>query len=635
MSHTSISCPDDNKSSGALTRRTVLVIGVGALATTTWAPASAALGAQDTDRHGLSIFGDLKYPADFHHLDYVDPRARKGGTFSLIPPSRQYNQNLLTFNSLNSYILKGDAAPGMQLTFATLMRRAADEPDAVYGLAARAVRVSSDGLAYRYVLRPEATFHDGSPLTAHDVAFSLDLLKQQGHPNIAQQLRDLVAAEALDDHTVAVRFAAHRGRDVPLSVTTLPIFSRAYYGKHPFDESTLETPLGSGSYKVGRFEPGRYIEYERVRDWWGADLPITRGQDNFDVVRFEFYRDRDVAFEGFAGKNYLFRFESNSRIWATHYNFPAVRDGRVKREILRDDTPSGGQGWLMNLRRRKFSDSRVREAFIWAFDFEWTNKTIMYDAYRRVVSLFQNSDMVAVGKPTAGELALLEPLRDHVPAEVFGEPFMPPVSDGSGRDRNLLRHASQLLDEAGLAVKDGRRLDAAGEPFTVEFLIDSQAFEPHHMPFIRNLATLGIEATLALVDAVQYRARVDQFDFEITFQHMNFGTNPGESLRPYFSSAARSTPGSHNLAGIADPALDALIEKVIAAQSRPELVSACRALDRVFRARHYWIPQWYLSGHWIAYWDVFSHPSVAPHFGLGVPDSWWYDPGKAARIDRE
>jgi microcin C transport system substrate-binding protein len=612
-----------------LSRRAVFALGAGALAA---AMRPAQAGDDAPEVHGLSAFGDLKYPADFHHLDYVDSHAPKGGVFSFVGPSRQYNQNFLTFNTLNSYIFKGDAALGMQLTFATLMRRAFDEPDAMYGLAAQSVRVSSDGLTYRYRLRPEATFHDGSPLTPNDVAFSLNILKAKGHPLIGQQTRDFIGAEADGERIVVCRFAEKRARDVPLYVATLPIFSRAYYATKNFEESTLDIPLGCGAYRVGRFEAGRYIEYERVRDWWGADLPISRGQDNFDVVRYEFYRDRDVAFEGFTARSYLFREEFTSRIWATRYDFPAIRDGRVKRETLPDDTPSGGQGWLMNTRRPKFADPRVREAFIFAFDFEWTNKTIMYDTYRRTHSVFQNSDMMAVGKPAADELALLEPYRGRVPDEVFGEPFVPPVSDGSGQDRSLLRHASQLLQSAGLPVKDRVRLDRSGELFRVEFLIDDQAFQAHHMPFIKNLGTLGIEASLRIVDPAQYRARVDHFDFDITIERMSFEINPGESLQSYFSAAAAATQGSYNLAGIADPVIDELIRQIIAAKTRPALVFACRALDRVMRAGRYWIPQWYRSTHPVAYWDVFGHPATKPRYALGAPETWWYDREKAAKL---
>ncbi|MFZ2141646.1 MAG: extracellular solute-binding protein [Xanthobacteraceae bacterium] len=613
-----------------LTRRSTLVLGVGGVIA---ALSGKAKSDEGIEHHGMSAFGELKYPADFQHFDYVDPNAPKGGVFSHVGSTRAFNQNFLTFNSLNSFILKGDGAQGTELTFASLMSRAQDEPDALYGLAARSVRLSSDGLTYRFELRPGITFHDGSPMTARDVVFSLQTLKEKGHPIAQQLLRDFAGADALDDATVIVRFAKNRARDVPLFVAGLPIFSAAYYAAHAFDESTLEPPLGGGPYKVGRFEPGRYIEYERVKNWWGADLPVSRGQNNFDLVRYEYYRDREVAFEGFTAKNYLFREEFTSRTWATRYDFPAMRDGRVKREVIPDDTPSGAQGWFFNTRREKFKDRRLREAFIYAFDFEWTNKTIMYGSYERTHSVFQNSDMMAVGKPAGDEAALLEPFRGQVPDEVFGDPFVPPVSDGSGQDRSLLRRASTLLQEAGYPIKGGKRISPQGEGIKAEFLIDEPSFQPHHASLIKNLGTLGIDANLRIVDPVQYRKRVDDFDFDLTIERFGFSTTPGDSLRSYFSSRAAAIKGSQNLAGIADPVIDELIERIIAADTRSGLVTACKALDRVIRSGRYWIPHWYKPSHWLAFWDVFGRPAKKPRFGRGIPETWWYDRAKAAKLD--
>jgi microcin C transport system substrate-binding protein len=612
-----------------ITRRATLALGTAGLV------ASLARGEQADEqdapeRHGMSAFGELKYSPDFEHFEYVEPSAPKGGVFSHVGSTRAYNQNFLTFNSLNTLILKGDGAQGMELTFATLMARAEDEPDAMYGFAARGVQISPDGLTYRFLLRPGIKFHDGSPITGHDVAFSLTLLKEKGHPIAQQLLRDFAAAEAADDATVILKFATNRARDVPLFAASLPILSRAYYSSHPFDETTLEPPLGSGPYKVGRFEPGRYIEYERVKDWWGAELPVSRGQNNFDVVRYEYYRDRDVAFEGFTGSTYLFREEFTSRIWATRYDFPALRDGRVKRDVIPDNTPSGAQGWFFNTRREKFQDRRLREAFAYAFDFEWTNKSIMYGSYQRTHSVFQNSDMMAVGTPTEDEISLLEPFRGKVPDEVFGEPFAPPVSDGSGQDRVLLRKAGALLQESGFLIKGGKRVAPRGERLVVEFLIDEPSFQPHHMSFIKNLGTLGIEASLRIVDPVQYRKRQDDFDFDLIIQRFAFSSTPGDSLRSYFSSQAAKLKGSQNLAGIADPVVDALIERVMAADTRPRLVTACRALDRVIRSGRYWVPHWYKASHWLAFWDVFGRPTVKPRFARGIPETWWYDREKGA-----
>jgi microcin C transport system substrate-binding protein len=615
-------------------RRHVLGLGIGALSIPLLRPAMATEAGAEA--HGISVFGDLKYPADFHHFDYVNPAAPKGGVFSLIPSVRAYNQSYQTFNSLNAYVLKGDGAQGMDMTFAPLMVRANDEPDAMYGLAAKSVQISPDKLTYRFTLRPEARFHDGSKLTARDAAFSLTTLKAKGHPLIVVQLRDMVKAEAPDDATLIVTFAEKRARDVPLYVAGLPIFSQAYYTKQPFEESSLDIPLGSGPYRVGKFEVNRYVEFERVKDWWAADLPVTRGSYNFDIVRYEFYRDRDVAFEGFTAKSYLVREEFTARVWATRYDFPAVKDGRVKMETLPDETPSGAQGWFINTRREKFKDPRVREALIQAFDFEWTNKTIMYGAYARTHSPFQNSDMMVSGPPSPEELTLLEPFRGQVPDEVFGTPFVPPVSDGSGQDRTLLRKAIQLLQDAGLVIKDGKRLLPNGEPFKLEFLVDEPSLQPHHAPYIKNLGTLGIEASLRVVDPVQYRARVEDFDFDMTIERFSMSATPGDGMRPFFSSQSAATKGSYNLAGIASPAIDVLIEKIIGADNRADLTVACRAFDRVFRAGRYWVPQWYRTTHPIAYWDQFGHPAKPPRYaqGVGAPENWWSDPNKAAKAEQ-
>jgi microcin C transport system substrate-binding protein len=615
----------------SLSRRHMLGLSLGALNTAWLRPALSAEAG--TEAHGMSVFGDLKYGADFHHFDYVNIAAPKGGAFSLIPSVRAYNQSYQTFNSFNAYILKGEGAQGMDMTFAPLMVRANDEPDAMYGLVAKSVRISPDKLTYRFTLRPEARFHDGTKLTAQDAAFSLTSLKEKGHPLIIVQLRDMIKAAAADDATLVVTFAPNRARDVPLYVASLPIFSKAYYAARPFDESSLDVPLGSGPYK---FEVNRFVEYERVKDWWAADLPVCRGSYNFDVVRYEFYRDRDVAFQGFTAQNYLFREEFTARVWATRYDFPAVKDGRVKMETVPDETPSGAQGWFINTRREKFKDPRVREALIQAFDFEWTNKTIMYGAYARTHSPFQNSDMMANGPPSPEELKLLEPFRGQVPDEVFGAPFVPPVSDGSGQDRALLRKAAQLLQDAGVAIKDGKRVLPNGEVFRIEFLIDEPSIQPHHAPYVKNLGTLGIEASVRLVDPVQYRARVEDFDFDMTIERFSMSATPGDGMRPFFTSQAAATKGAYNLAGIANPAIDALVEKIIGADNRADLTVACRAFDRVFRAGRYWVPQWYRTSHPIAYWDLFGHPAKLPRYaqGVGVPDIWWSEPGKTAKLEQ-
>ena len=617
-----------------LSRRRALGLIAGAVTAASGGRLVVPATAQESERHGMSAFGDLAYPPDFKHFKYVNPDAPKGGVYSEWTTSRGFNGSFLTFNSLNAFILKGNGAVGMGLTFATLMARSGDEPDAVYGLAARAVRISDDGLIYRFLLRPEAKFHDGTPLTAHDVAWSLTTLKTKGHPIITSLMRDVKGVEATDDRTVMVSFAPKRARDVPLFVAGLPIFSRAYYTKQPFDRSTLEIPLGSGGYKVGKFGAGHFIEFERVQDWWGADLPTMKGQNNFDRVRFEYYRDREVAFEGFTAGNYLFREEFTSRTWATRYDFPALKKGRVKRAVLPDETPSGAQGWFINTRRAKFTDRRLREALIDAFDFEWTNKNLMYGAYLRTQSVFENSPMKAKGVPDAAELKLLDPFRGKEPDEIFGEPYVPPVTDGSGQDRRWLRRGVQLLEAAGYKLVNGKRTMPNGEPIAIEFLIDEPTFKPHHLAYIKNLKIIGLTASLRIVDPAQYRRRLDDFDFDITVERFSFSSTPGDSLRTYFSSQSAATKGSQNLAGIADPAIDTLIDVIIAAKTRTELNTACRALDRVIRAGRYWIPHWYLPAHRIAYWDVFSWPATRPRYIRGIPETWWYDREKAERIGK-
>jgi len=609
-------------------RRHVLGLGAGALSALHLSRAHAA-GENGTKVHGLSAFGSLKYPADFPRFDYVNADAPKGGTFSQLVGSGGS-----TFDSFNSYIVLGDAANGMYLTFASLMARAYDEPDAVYLFAAEELEASSDGLVFVFKLRPGITFHDGSEIAASDVVFSLLTLKAKGHPLYSSVLRDIASVVAEDKRTVRLNFQPGRGLDQPALAAAMPIFSERYYSSRPFDKTSLEPPLGSGAYRVARFEQGRYVEFERVKNWWGEKLPISRGQYNFDLIRDEYYRDREAGFEAFTGRNYLFREEFTSRVWATRYDFPAMRDGRVKRDIIPDERPSGAQGWLLNTRREKFKDRRVRDAMTLAFDFEWVNKNIMYGSYERTHSVFQNSEMMAKGEPSPDELALLEPFRNKVLPEVFGPAWTPPVSDGSGQDRKLLRAAGDLLNEAGWTIKDGKRVNANGEQLSAEFLLVERSFEPHHNAFIKNLKILGINAYIRLVDPSQAELRKKDFDFDITIDRFIYPQIPGSTLRNYFASEFVSTKGAMNLAGIADPVVDALLDKAVAARTQVELNSACRALDRVLRSGRYWIPHWSKASHWIAYWDQFGFPPKKPRYARGAPDTWWLDPAKTAKIEQ-
>jgi microcin C transport system substrate-binding protein len=613
------------------TRRAV-VAGAGALGATLVLAPPARAAARTS--HGLSSFGDLKYPADFPNFDYVNPDAPRGGRFSAQIASTLGNQASDTFNTLNIYVLRGDGAAGMNLTFDSLMVRALDEPDALYGLLARSVEISEDGLRYRFALRPQARFHDGSRLTAHDVAASLRLLKEKGHPEISQVIRDLAEAIAEDDATVTLRFAPGRSRDLPLFVATLPVFSAAYYANRDFEASSLEPPLGSGPYQVSRVEAGRFIELERVKDYWGAELPVNVGQNNFDAIRYEYFRDRQVAFEAFKGGAFTFREEFTARVWATGYEFPAVQEGRVRKEVVPDARPSGTQGWWMNTRREAFRDPRVREAIGLCFDFNWSNANLMYGAYLRTASYFENSDLKATGRPAPEELALLDPMRGDLPAEVFGEAWSPPSSDGSGQDRALLSRAVALLREAGCTRDGGVIRLASGKPLEIEFLDNDPVFQPVTQPFIRNLGLIGIRASIRLVDPSQYQARVKDFDFDLTARRFASGLTPGPELREAYGSRAAGTPGANNLAGIASPAIDALIEKVTEATSRADMIHAARALDRVLRAGRYWVPMWYKADHRLALWDVYGRPAKGPTYDLGVPNVWWYDAAKARRIGR-
>ncbi|MGL4813632.1 MAG: extracellular solute-binding protein [Beijerinckiaceae bacterium] len=612
-------------------RRTVLAGSAALLAAGAPARAQMNLFAGQPELHGLSIFGELKYPADFRHFDYVNPQAPKGGVIRQQLKLTMGNQSFDTFNTLNHLVLKGDGAAGMDAIYDTLMQSTADEPSTSYGLVARAVQVSADRLNYRFLLRPEARFHDGSPLTARDCAFSLMLLKTKGHPSFRLILTELESATAESDHVLLVKLSPKRSRDLHLTISGMPILSEKYWSGRDFEASTLESPLGSGAYKVGRFEQGRFIEFERVKDYWAKDLPVNVGLNNFDVVRWDYFRDRQVAFEAFKSGVLTFHGEYTSRFWHTLYDFPAIKDGRVKRESLETNLPATAQGWWFNQRRPMFRDARIRKALALAFDFEWTNRNIMYSSFKRTTSFFDNSDYKAVGLPSAEELKLLEPFRAQLPKEVFEDPWVPPVSDGSGNDRALLRQADTLLREAGCK-RDGSVLRLPdGKPFTIEFLDFSPALQPHTQPFQDNLKKLGIDARSRIVDAAQYEARMKEFDFDMASRNLGPSLIPGDFLKIAYGSESGKTPGGRNIGGIDSPAVDALLDTIAKAQSLAEVTIATRALDRVMRAGHFWIPMWYRSDDWIAYWDAYARPDKKPRFGTGAPGTWWWDADKARR----
>lgn len=617
-----------------ITRRRLLEAG-GALAGAAVLPGSLTTAlAQENEVHGLSTFGELALPADFPHFAYVNPQAPKGGSITIQIKQAGGNQSFDTFNTLNTYVLQGDGAAGMDACFDSLMAGSADEPNTVYGLLAKSVAVSPDKLTYRFRMRPEAKFHDGSRVTAGDVAFSLNLLKSKGHPTYRLILAEMESAVAESDDLVVVKLSPKRGRDLHLVVAGLPVFSEKFWSTRNFEASTLEPPLGSGAYKVGRFEQGRFIEFDRVPDYWAKDLPVNVGQNNFDRVRWEYFRDRQVAFEAFKSGVITFQEEFTSRIWATGYDFPAIHEGKVKKEALPKTAPIGSQGWIYNLRREKFADPRIREALGLAFDFEWTNKNIMFSSFSRATSYFENSDSKAVGKPSPEELALLEPFRGKVPEEVFGEPWLPPVSDGSGSDRALLRRADERLRAAGCK-RDGNVLKLPnGQPFEIEFLDSTPSLQPHTQPFQANLKRLGINATSRIVDGAQYQRRLDEFDFDMISRAMSGSAIPSDTMRVIYGSEAAKTRGSRNVGGIAHPAIDAMIDKVGQADSYAEVVVAAKCLDRLLRAGRYWIPMWWNASEWLAYWDMYERPQTKPKFGSGAPGTWWYDPEKAKRIGK-
>jgi microcin C transport system substrate-binding protein len=589
----------------------------------------ASLPAISAERHGLSIFGELKYPADFAHFDYVNPDAPKGGKVSQVGPAGR-----LTFDSFNEFILKGDRAQGLELLYDSLMVRAFDEPDAVYGLIARSVDVASDMMSATFVLRPEAKFADGTPVTSTDVVFSFETLKTKGHPSYRIVLRDVEKAEALDAHTVRYTFKGDLVRSLPLEVAQLPVLPKAYYDTRNFEETSLERPLGSGPYKIGAFSQGKFVSYLRREDYWAKDLPVNRGRFNFDEVRYDYFRDRNLELEALFANTIDFREEFTSKDWATGYDKPMVKDGRVQRLSLPDETPSGAQGFFLNTRREIFKDVRVRQALDLAFDFEWSNRNLFFGLYRRTASFFENSDMKASGPPSREELALLEPFRDRLPAEVFGEPYVPPVTDGSGVARENLRKAVALLKDAGWTRDPSDRTlkNAAGKPLTFEILIESAAFERIAGPYVKNLKSIGINATMRRVDPAQYELRMKTFDFDMTVERYSLRLTPGVELKNFWGSEAAATDGSFNLAGISDPAVDALADRVLKAESRAELVTATRALDRVLRAGHYWVPHWYKASHHLAFWNKFTWPEVKPRYERGALSTWWYDEAKAAKL---
>ena len=575
--------------------------------------------------HGLSAFGELKYPAEFKHFDYVNPDAPRGGMLRI--------PGIDSFDNLNGFILKGVTPAELGLIHATLMERADDEPDALYGYVAQSVEYPPDKGWIVFNLRPDARFNDGTKVAADDVVFTFDTLVARGHPQYRIIFADVAKAEALSPSRVRFTFKKTGNRDLPLQVAALPVLSKAYYDKVEFEKTTLTPPPSAGVYRVEKVDPGRAVTYRRIAGHWSDALPITRGRYNFDTVQVEYFRDRDIAFEAFFSGAYDFREEFTSRSWATQYNRPPVAKGLIVRDTLPDETPSGVQAFFFNQRRAKFGDIRVREALDLAFDFEWTNRTLFYGLYQRTNSMFENSELAAKDKPSAEELKLLEPLRGKVPPQVFTAPYRSPATDGSGNNRQNLRKAAALLNEAGWTIRDNRRVDAKGNPLTVEFLLFESSFQRIINPYVRNLKRIGVEATIRIVDVANYQHRMQQYDFDVIVQRYVQLNTPGVEQKTYFGAEMADIPGSRNLAGIRNPAVDALIEGVIAAKSRQELIAATRALDRVLMWNRYVVPQWYKGEHNVAYWNRYDRPKVKPRFDLGAIDTWWFNREKAAMIE--
>ncbi len=582
-------------------------------------------------RHGLSLFGDLKYPAGFPHFDYVKPDAPKGGRVRLFA--------IGSFDSLNPYTYKGEAAGIVGSVYDRLIKPALDEPGSEYGLIAEAVAHPPDFSSVSYRLRPQARFHDGRPITVEDIIWSMENLKK-AHPFYNFYYGNIAKVEQTGEREVRFVFSAKGNRELPQITGQMPVLPKHWWtGKDASGkprsllDATLEPPLGSAAYRIRRVKPGESVVLERVKDYWAKDLPVNVGYDNFDEIELIYFRDDTVALEAFKADQYDWRDENNSKNWATAYDFPAVKRGDVILEKFYLKNSRGMQAFVFNLRRKKFQDRRVREAFNYAFDFEWANTNLFYGQYTRTNSFFSNSELAATGLPEGREREILEKVKDRVPPEVFTKEYRNPVNNSPADLRNNLRRAMKLLMSAGWKLgKDGILRNAKGEPFEVEFLLVSPAFERIVLPYIRNLKRIGIRATVRTVDSAQYERRVKSFDFDIIVGGWGQSLSPGNEQRNYWGSAAADRPGSRNLAGIKDPAVDWLIEQIIFAKSRKDLVAATRALDRVLLWNFYVLPTWHITYERTARWNRFGKPARIPDYSVGFPDIWWWDEEKAKRI---
>lgn len=566
--------------------------------------------------HGVTLMDKLKYPKDFSHLDYVNPDAPKGGAVRLAA--------IGTFDSLNPFILRGVGANSVGLLFDTLLDNVEDEASSEYGLLAESVRRPKDNRWVEYVLRPEAKFRDGSPVAAADVVWTFNMLREKGHPVYRAYYRDVEKAEAKDARTVRFTFKHGDNRELALILGQFPITSKAFYEKHDVTQPGLLTPMGSGPYEVAEAVPGKSIRYKRRDDYWGKNLPINRGRYNFDSIQVDYYRDETVAIEALKAGEYDFRQENIARLWAKAYDTPAIRSGALKKEEISHKIPTGMQGFIFNLRRDKFKNRLTREAITLAFNFEWANKNLFYSGYHRSLSYFSNSELASHGLPSEAELNLLRRWQAKLPPQLFTTPFSLPVNQEQGDMRANLIKAKELLTRAGWLVRNGQLVDGmTGEPFTIEFLIDMPSMERVLASLVQNLKRLGIDARIRLVDDAQYQKRLEQFDFDMVTAVIPQSMSPGNEQIDFWHSSKANVQGSRNLAGLQNPAVDALVESIVAAPNRTALVTATRALDRVLLNEYIAVPGWHLKSFRIIYWDKFGRPEKRPDYGLGFPHTWW------------
>lgn len=577
--------------------------------------------------HGIALHGQPKYGPDFQHFDYVNPAAPKGGEarFAAIG----------SFDTFNPFNIKGQAAAGIGQLFETLLVGSADEPFSGYGLLAESVDVPEDRSSATFTLRAQAKFNDGTPIMADDVVFSFETLKTKGSPLYRFYYANVAKVEKLSERQVKFSYASGENRELPLIVGQMPILSKKYWQDRDFTATTLEIPVGSGPYKVERFEPGRFIAFKRDVNYWGKDLAVNRGLHNIEQLRYDYYRDVTVALEAFKAGSYDVRVENVAKQWATGYDFPALTKGLVKKQTFAHQRPAGMQGFAFNLRRPLFQDAKVREALAYAFDFEWSNRNLFHSQYTRTRSFFDNSELAARGLPSTEELAILEPLRKDLPPAVFTSVYEPPMAKDDGELRSNFQKALQLLQEAGWVFRDRKLVNAkTGDAFRFELLIAEPTWERIGLTFARNLERLGIEMSVRSVDSAQYENRERNFDFDMIVNVWGQSLSPGNEQREFWSSAAADQPGSRNLVGIKNPAIDRLVDLVIAAPDRASLVTRVRALDRALQWNYLVIPQWHLPYDRIAFWDKFGYPAVTPMQGVQL-ETWWVDPAKDAALRQQ